>query len=388
VDRKNLPPPVVAPEADRIPVEPGTPTEKALAEIWCAILGVKRIGIHDDFFALGGHSLLAARLFAQIDQRMHVRLPIITVFESPTIKQLALAMDQQGSHLHRSGLLPIQPDGDDAPLFLVHGAGGDVLWGYANLARHMKRDRPIYGIQSPDGEEVSTLEEMAQRYLERIRAVQPDGPYQLGGYCFGGNVAQEMARQLEEQGESVALLALLDCAPSNCGYESIQWRARLPFDFTRNLFYWLEDFSRLKPGERRSLVLRKLRTLPRKLWGRLSGRRAKDQCVLEEVIDVTHVSERELQLWKHHLWLLARHVSKAYGGAVTLFRTRGHPLISSFAQDFGWGDLSARITVKRIPGSHEGIFMEPHVRFLARELENSFPVTHATPAESFPENQP
>jgi len=386
VDRNNLPAPVSDPETDSILSEPGTPTEKVLAEIWCDVLGVKRIGIEDDFFAFGGHSLLAAKLIVQIERRLHVTLPIINIFQSPTIKQLAQAVERQGSQSRQPGLLPIQPDGDQAPLFLVHGAGGDVLWGYANLAQHMNRDRPIYGIQSRDGEDFATLEEMALHYVDRIRAFQPIGPYYLGGYCFGGNVAQEMARQLEEQGESVALLALLDCAPSNCGYETLRWQARLPFDFTRNLLYWIQDFSRLKPEERRSLVLRKLRTLPQKVWGRISGRRAQDQFDLEEVIDVTHVSARERQLWKHHLDLLARHVSKAYGGPITLFRTRGHPLISSFEEDFGWGKLSDQTTVERIPGSHEGIFMEPHVRFLARELEKSFPVAHATPAEFYQTN--
>jgi thioesterase domain-containing protein len=273
--------------------------------------------------------------------------------------------------------MPIQSEGSRPPLFLVHGAGGDVLWGYANLAHHTDHDQPIYGIQACDAEEFSTLEQMAAHYVEKVRAFQPAGPYHLGGYCFGGNVAQEMARQLEAQGESIALLALLDCAPSNCGYEKLNWRRpTLVLDFTRNVIYWIEDFLHLKPGERRSLVLRKLRTVPRKMWDRISGRRSREEFDLEEFIDVVHVSERETRLWKNHLCLLVRHVSKPYGGHLTLFRTRSHPLVCSFENDFGWGKLAAGVTVKNIPGSHEGIFIEPHVRCLAGKLEQSLRASH------------
>jgi thioesterase domain-containing protein len=213
---------------------------------------------------------------------------------------------------------------------------------------------------------------MAAHYVEKVRAFQPVGPYYLGGYCFGGNVAQEMARQLEAQGERVAVLALLDCAPSNCGYESLDWRRpTLALDFTRNLMYWLKDFAHLEPAQRRSLVLRKLRILPGRIWGRISGRRGHQDFDLEEFIDVTNVSERETRLWNNHLGLLVRHVSKPYGGPLSLFRTRGHPLVCSYEDDFGWRKLAPNVTVKNIPGSHEGIFMEPHVRGLAAELEQS-----------------
>src|SRR6185295_18712292 len=113
----------------------------------------------------------------------------------------------------RSPLVPVQPKGSRPPLFLVHGAGGDVLWGYANLAKHLHPEQPLYGIKSRGRlglDEFDRLEEMASYYLEEIRAVQPRGPYYLGGYCFGGNVAYEMARQLRERGEQVAFVALID----------------------------------------------------------------------------------------------------------------------------------------------------------------------------------
>ncbi|MBC8094570.1 MAG: HAD-IIIC family phosphatase, partial [Akkermansiaceae bacterium] len=351
---------------------PNTQVERELCHIWQELLRVERVGLRDDFFALGGHSLLAVRLFAQIEQRLHVKLPIVTIFQSPTVEQLVRAMDQQAAQAPVDGLRPIQANGSRPPLYLVHGAGGDVLWGYANLAQYSDPDQPIYGIQSGNGEEFKTLEDMATHYLSAVRAFQPIGPYQLGGYCFGGNVAQEMARQLEALGESVAVLALLDCSASNGSYERFDWRRPAAyFEFTRNVTYWLDDFRQLKAAQRRSLVVRKLRTLPRKLWSRISRTQAPTDFDLEEFIDVTHVSEQETRLWNNHLGLLVRHVSKPYRGSITLLRTRSHPLVCSFEDDLGWGKLASNITIKRIPGSHEGIFVEPHVRCLARELEES-----------------
>jgi FkbH-like protein len=357
---------------------PRTEAERELCRIWQELLRVDQVGIRDNFFDLGGHSLLAVRLFAQIEKRLKVKLPIITVFQSPTVEQLGKAVEQQASQSAGAGLLPIQAKGSRPPLFLVHGAGGDVLWGYVNLAHHTDPDQPIYGIQACGEEEFPTLEDMAAHYVEKMRAFQPAGPYYLGGYCFGGNVAQEMARQLEAHGERVAMLVLLDCAPSNCGYESLDLRRpTLALDFTRNLMYWLQDFAHLKPEQRRSLVLRKLRKLPDKLWGRISGRRTREDFDLEEFIDVTNVSERETRLWNNHLSLLVRHVSKPCAGPLTLFRTRGHPLVCSFEPDFGWRKLVPNVTVKKIPGSHEGIFVEPHVRGLAAELEQSLRPTRS-----------
>src|SRR5207249_1869983 len=121
-----------------------------------------------------------------------------------------------------------------------------------------------------------------------------------------------------------AVLALLDCAPSNCGYEKLNWRRpRMLFDFTRNFFFWLDDFLHLKPEQRRNLILRKLRTIPEKFWNRIRHRRSREDFDLEEFIDVTHVSQREIRLWQNHLGLLVRHTSKQYGGIITLFRTKG-----------------------------------------------------------------
>ncbi|EEF60979.1 Thioesterase [Pedosphaera parvula Ellin514] len=232
----------------------------------------------------------------------------------------------------------------------------------------------MYGIKSRalnGAEEFKSLEDMASFYIEQIRLVQKEGPYYLGGYCFGGNVAYEMARQLEEQGEEVALLALLDAAPSNRGYEQVPWwKPAYGFRFAQNFSFWLDDFFKSKPEERREFVLRKARSLGRKFLKKIFRSGAgQPQVDLEEVIDLTKFPQHELRLWQLHLDALVRHVSKPYAGKVTLFRTRGQPLFCSLDDDFCWGALVGALEIRRIPGSHESIFMEPDVKELANELK-------------------
>ncbi len=181
------------------------------------------------------------RLFAEIEKLTGRKLPLVTIFQAPTIRQLCSRIDAESSADPDGVLEPIQPNGNKPPLYLVHGAGGDVLWGYANLVAHMLPDQPILGIKSlgqSGNVEYQPLEEMAARYLEAVQLRQPEGPYYLGGYCFGGNVAYEMARQLRTKGEEVALVALLDTAPANAGYEKVcWWQSGFIGQFTRNLYY-------------------------------------------------------------------------------------------------------------------------------------------------------
>jgi amino acid adenylation domain-containing protein/FkbH-like protein len=354
-------------------VAPRTQMERQLCEIWQNVLRVERVGIEDDFFDLGGHSLMAVRLFSQLEKMVGRKLPLVTLFQAPTVVRLAAVLSQeQGSGSH-SVLVPIQPHGSKPPLYLIHGAGGDVLWGYANLVAHMDPEQPIYALKSRGQtglEEFERLENMAEFYLQAVRAHQPEGPYYLGGYCFGGNVAYEMARQLHEEGSQVALLALLDSAPANAGYENVQWwRPEFVGRFGRNLYYWLQDFRNVKPLDRRRFIARKLRTGGRKLARWVRGADGGAAVDLEEVIDPAHFPEHELKLWEIHLRALTSHVQRPYAGHVTLFRTKGHPLFSSFARDLCWGALaSGGVTVKLIPGSHENIFMEPNVKSLALAL--------------------
>ncbi|WP_255208205.1 non-ribosomal peptide synthase/polyketide synthase [Myxococcus sp. AM009] len=215
VDRKALPSPTFADtRSQEVHVAPRDALELRLVRAWEQVLGVEPISVRSSFFELGGHSLLAVRLVSALRESLDRPLPLAALFQAPTVEQLAdlLRRDDTGQ---ASPLVPFDAgrSGTEAPFFCVHPVGGNVL-AYAELARLLGPERPFYGLQAQglDGSKppLGTVEEMAAAYVEAIRAVQPAGPYLLGGWSVGGVIAYEMARQLRERGDAVALLALID----------------------------------------------------------------------------------------------------------------------------------------------------------------------------------
>jgi thioesterase domain-containing protein/acyl carrier protein len=187
--------------------------ENQLAAIWRETLGLESVGIDQNYFDLGGDSSLAVRMFADIEKIFKVKLPLATLYETPTIEQLARVLLGEIATSGWSPLVPIQPEGPRPPFFCFHGAGGNVLI-YRDLSRHLGPDQPVYGLQAlgMDGSQppLTRIEDMAALYVKEIRRVQPQGPYFLGGYCGGGTIAYEAAQQLQAEGERVAMLALFD----------------------------------------------------------------------------------------------------------------------------------------------------------------------------------
>jgi acyl carrier protein len=213
VDRKALPAPDGEISREQEYVAPRTEIELQLAQIWSSVINITPVGVKDNFFELGGHSLLAVRLMSQIQQQFQSNLPLATLFQSPTIEQLAVVVGSDSSTKLWSPLVPLQPLGSLPPFFCVAGAGGNVLY-FHHLARYLGGDQPFYGLQAQglDGETkpLQSVEEIACQYIKAIQTVQPVGPYFLGGHSFGGKVAFEMATQLQRQGQPVALVAILD----------------------------------------------------------------------------------------------------------------------------------------------------------------------------------
>jgi len=220
VDRRQLAAAPTAPEAGLAAsaIPPRDATERRLAEIWRELLGLPTVGIEDSFFDLGGHSMLAVRLMSRIRGDFGRDLPISALFRLPTIAGLAGALREEAAPPSDSALVEIQPGGGARPLFLVHPSGGNVF-SYADLARKLGGERPVFGLQArgteAGGDGLDTVEKMAAHYLREVRRAQPAGPYLLGGWSFGGLVALEMAHQLREAGEEAGLVALIDPSPPN-----------------------------------------------------------------------------------------------------------------------------------------------------------------------------
>ncbi|MCZ4123115.1 amino acid adenylation domain-containing protein [Streptomyces sp. H39-S7] len=215
LDRKALP----APETPTSTTTrgPRTPQEEILCGLFAEVLDTPRVGIDDNFFDLGGHSLLATRLLKRIQATFGVELTIRSLFEAPTPAALS---EHLSDDAERGGaldvLLPLKPSGTRTPVFCVHPAGG-MSWCYSGLIRHLGQDYPLYGLQAQgldSQEEIpESIEEMAAGYVEQIRTVQPAGPYRLVGYSAGGVIAHAMATRLQQLGERVDLLGILDTYP-------------------------------------------------------------------------------------------------------------------------------------------------------------------------------
>ncbi|WP_285563806.1 non-ribosomal peptide synthetase [Streptomyces sp. RTGN2] len=198
---------------------PRTAREEVMCRLYAEILGVDTVGIDDNFFERGGHSLLASRLAGLITQVLGAVTPVRAVFEAPTPAALLHRIDTEGGEAGGGGfdvLLPLRTTGESAPLFCVHPVGG-LSWCYSGLLRTLDTDTPVYGLQSRgvDGETptAESMRGMLDDYVAQIRSVRPHGPYHLLGWSLGGTLAQALAAELQQRGEEVGLLVLLDAYP-------------------------------------------------------------------------------------------------------------------------------------------------------------------------------
>ncbi|MGA7909532.1 MAG: amino acid adenylation domain-containing protein [Candidatus Sulfotelmatobacter sp.] len=338
VDRRALPEPQTAEvRAAELFVAPRNEFEAKMAALWAQVLGKPSVGVRDDFFDLGGHSLLALRLTSRIEREFGRKLTITALLQAPTVEQLVRLLQEEKPSW--SPLVVLQPAGAKPPFLFVHGLGGTVMR-FHELARHLAPDQPFLSFQAQgmDGNlpVLDNVENMAALYLEYLRRAQPEGPYYLGGYSFGGVVALEMARRLLEGGQDVALLALVD---TYLGQSNSSLLGRF-FSLTaqQKLAYLKKRATRYRRGIKRRIDA----------WSFPAAVKAvRDGCAAAE----------------------HGYRPTAYPGRVVLFRASDKALRGLEDKSYGWQKYAAGgLEVHEIDGDHGNVLNEPNVRQLAAAL--------------------
>lgn len=374
VDRKALPVPAASDfDSGQDYVAPRDAVELKLGRIWEEILGMRPVGVKTSFFDLGGRSLLAARMFMKISREFGKDLPLSLLFQAPTIEQLAKELRSKNTPAAYPTLVEIQPRGLKTPFFCVHGGAGSTLFLH-RLSREMDADQPFYGFE-PEGMdgrrfERKTVKQMAQHYIAEMRKVQPRGPYFIGGYCFGGLVAFEMAQQLRYQGEHPALVAMFS-APLR--FHRPVRKHKFPVNLVPS-----SRWSRFLHSPLQALRWR-LVSLMRILRSGLHiatcraflnfGLRVPQGLRTMYVVRMINQAEEQYAPSRHE-------------GTISLFRGKG---LYEDDPDMGWDGLAARLENYQIGDgglrSRRDIMNEPLVGLLAKQLGICFEQAKAKPME-------
>jgi len=389
IDRRALPlPDSYRGEQEDNFVAPSTPTEKILAAIWAEVLGLQQVGVNDNFFDLGGHSMLAARLFAQIEKKLGRNLPLASLFQAPTIEELASIFSQEGHRseqkkstesasnlLNQSGLslpcsslIAIQSNGSKPPLFCIHVLGRGLKF-YRPLAHHLGSEQPVYGLAAQIMDKKyapkNRVEDLATHYIKEMQILQPEGPYFLAGVSFGGSVAFEMAQQLVAQGQKVALLALLDTYSSE---------ALKPMPSSDRLSAHWSNFLQLGPIYLLEKVKENVKGKIQRFNDKLNHSLNEIGCKLYLGIGRSLPNNlQDFTFQQENIQASRNYVPQVYPGRVTLFRSRDQIIgVSSYGDpQLGWGELAAGgLEFHEVPGTHLGMLQEPHVQVLAEKLKD------------------
>ena len=323
-------------------VEPRNSLEEALAGIWAEILGLERVGAHDNFFSLGGDSLSAGAVIQKTEKLVNEQLNPAILFRAPTIEQLTGQLQGDLSD-GPSCLVPVQPNGTKKPIFLVPGHGGDVFT-FVELARYLQPEQPVYVFRFPEAarqnDEIANamLKEMATSFITEMRSLQPEGPYLLGGFCYGGELAFEMAQQLQAQGQSTSLVAII--------YAYLAGSVRLS-GFRQRATYHVDHLLKSSPKERLAYLTTRVRSIGERISRKF----------------VPSVTRRLFQTSQETTYF-----PMYYPGRITLFR----PLETTGGlyhdPKMGWDGLAAEMDVCEVPGDKVTIFKDPNVKILAERL--------------------
>ncbi|MGF1556651.1 non-ribosomal peptide synthetase [Paucihalobacter sp.] len=343
--------------------EASTNSEKIISTIWQECLGLERIDVNSDFFEIGGHSLVGVRVMAKLEKETGKRLPLVGLLKHPTIKKLAAYMDSE--FFNWDSLVPLKPNGTKPPLYIVHGANHQVLI-FNDLAQSLSNDQPVYGLQSRGLNGVTephdSIHQMATDYITEIIASNPEGPYALAGFSYGGIVAYEMARQLKAQGRKVLILAQFDTYVFPQYYYKSQIKKNMVsvvYFLGKIVFVIFNMFSSKKNFFRR-VELIKLQISG--LFLRLKHGKEKQ---FEMQFNIP------LKMRTNHDIATDNYTITPQDIVIDLFRANEEVNLVHDSKFLGWSNM-ARKGIRRhmVVGNHVDMFEKPHVKDFANKLQH------------------
>jgi len=355
IDRKLLP--LAEAWGDEIKIttqEDFTLMEKLVSQIWRNVLAILEVRKADDFFEIGGHSLVSVEVMSALEKKLGISLPLNSIFKYPTLSGLAEFLSQKNlEEVNYHSLVSIKPNGEKPPLYIVHGAGS-VISIYYRLAQVMDEDQPVYGFQPRglDGEEEphQSVEEMASYYVKCLLEQNPDGPYQLAGYSFGGYVAYEMSRQLNEMGKQVRRLILFDTPYFELDEDLSRGKslalalgkrwAELIFSFQEPKAFWE---LKMRSMDRRVFALKKKMGLD------------------VEVKEENAWTETIRRLTKNHRRIVDLYRIGKYEGDLILFRVQHRSFFVEEPKYYGWQPFVRKVHVVQVSGHHDSLFIAPEI---------------------------
>ena len=363
LDKKALPAPG---QAVALPGPAPTDTETGLIQIWQQMLHTEQVGLDDDFFDLGGHSLIAVQVMSRIETETGRRLPLSTLFEYPTVRELAQLLGADELTQTHKSLVPIRPQGSLVPIYVIHGIGLNLL-NFQSLVAYMNPEQPIYGLQARglDGTEapLDNMETIAATYLAEVLAQNPTGPYALAGYSFGGYVAYEMARQLKATGREVKMVGMFDTnaqelVTARSPVVRLVKKAARQFPKMR----WIVGSLLKRPTQtiryQRDYVLRQVN----QLLCAVGLAQPKPETDVEYL---NHIIEKHEIAYKNY-------VLQPYDGTLDLFRATDRLYFVDDFQYLGWKDYAlGGVRVHDVPGDHETLMLPPNDRILAEALQRA-----------------
>ncbi|HEY8923492.1 MAG TPA: AMP-binding protein, partial [Polyangia bacterium] len=369
---------------------PRTSLERRLVQIWERVLHVKGIGIRDEFFDIGGDSLRSVALMSAIDEELGHALPVSTLLTDPTVERIAALIERAGVDEPPVSSLVCLRRGDDTrpPIFFVHDGDGETM-PYRNLALRLDSRHTIYGIH-PKSTRLhpilhTRLQEMVDYYIAQIRAVQPSGPYLVGGLCIGGFLAFEIGRTMAKQGHLVGPIALIDVAHVTTPPRSVAAR-RLG-----SLGQALQAIPSASVFERGRAVVRTAARRARNMIEYETSSRFQRNKTQWKLKLLRHCLDHDLPIPRFlgdisvdsALRFAEREyvVPPPYQGEVLLFRATSHdhsldgvvndtPYIQIFQDPMlGWSDKATELETFDVPAGHSSMLREPHVQQIALTLQ-------------------